>query len=77
MIVDFYLNRCHLGQVIVYDTVAKFNWGVDIRRHSIAEVIENILDKDWDPESGIAVPAPTVEEDCVVGNVGFRDTAFH
>ena len=70
--IDVTLDRCHLGQTIVYDTVAKFNWGVDIRRHSIAEVIEHILDKDWDPDSGIAVPKPTVEEDCVVSGVVSR-----
>lgn len=42
-------SRCHVGQSIIYDTVGKLNWAVDIRTHSIKTVIESILIPDWDP----------------------------
>jgi len=34
---------CHTGKVILYDTVGELGWSVDIRTHSIAQVIERIL----------------------------------
>lgn len=27
-------SKCHLGQTILYDTVNKLGWSVDIRTHS-------------------------------------------
>ncbi|KAL4070680.1 hypothetical protein J3A83DRAFT_4358795 [Scleroderma citrinum] len=35
--------RCHLGQVILYDTVTKLGWAVDIRTHTV-------LNLEWDNE---------------------------
>lgn len=40
------VHRCHLGKVALYDTVTKLNWGVDIRTHSIREVVERLLTED-------------------------------
>ncbi|KAH9483465.1 Putative lipase ATG15 [Psilocybe cubensis] len=45
-------TRCHVGQVILYDTVQKLNWSVDIRNHGIKLVIDKLLsdDAEWKPE---------------------------
>ena len=67
-------TRCHLGKSIVYDTVGKLGWKVDIRKHVIKEVITHVIEADveggWedDREEGEAreVPEARVEEDCVV-----------
>ncbi|KAK4050103.1 putative lipase atg15 [Microbotryomycetes sp. JL201] len=40
-------SRCHQGQKIVYDTVGRLGWNVDIRTHSIKPVIERVLIEDW------------------------------
>ncbi|KAF9463423.1 Alpha/Beta hydrolase protein [Collybia nuda] len=58
-------SRCHLGKSILYDTVGKLDWSVDIRTHPIKVVIEKILNEDWDPENGVEVPAAEEEKDCV------------
>jgi len=65
-------SRCHLGKKILYDTVTKWNWSVDVRTHGIIVVIEKILNQDWEPPSeeggqgGREVPEPVDEdEDCV------------
>ncbi|CED84793.1 alpha beta-hydrolase [Phaffia rhodozyma] len=44
--------RCHLGETILYDTVNKLGWSVDIRTHRIGEVINRILNVDWDDGDG-------------------------
>jgi putative lipase involved disintegration of autophagic bodies len=59
-------HRCHLGKVIVYDTVTRFSWSVHIANHPIKVLIEKILHEDWDKENGLEVPAVSHEEDCVV-----------
>ncbi|KAG8217142.1 Alpha/Beta hydrolase protein [Butyriboletus roseoflavus] len=45
-------TRCHLGKVALYDTVTKLKWAVDIRTHSIREVVERVLaeDLEWADE---------------------------
>jgi lipase ATG15 len=60
--------RCHLGKTIVYDTVSNLSWSVDIRKHGIINVIEEILGKPWQPSEdvGRSVPPAAAEEDCVV-----------
>lgn len=67
-------SRCHLGKTIVFDTVERLNWKVDVRRHPIKEVILNVLEKDmeygWD-DHGRDVPIAEVEEDCVVSTYSF------
>jgi hypothetical protein len=42
-------TRCHLGQVILYDTVAILGWSVDVRTHGIKVVVDRLLadDSDW------------------------------
>ncbi|KIM48735.1 hypothetical protein M413DRAFT_437912 [Hebeloma cylindrosporum] len=39
-------TRCHLGQSIVFDTVKKLGWAVDVRKHIIKEVVLNVLEGD-------------------------------
>ncbi|KDQ59869.1 hypothetical protein JAAARDRAFT_175419 [Jaapia argillacea MUCL 33604] len=62
-------SKCHLGQVISYDTVSKLNWTVDLRTHSIKVVIDTILAEDWEPgvdgKEGRQVPEPVFEDDCI------------
>ncbi|KAH7926631.1 alpha/beta-hydrolase [Leucogyrophana mollusca] len=63
-------TRCHLGKSIVYDTVRKLKWHVDVQKHPIRQVILNVLDADgpWpDGEGGEErdVPKAKEEEDCV------------
>ena len=42
-------SRCHLGQVILYDTVQKLGWSVNARNHGIKVVVDNLLadDSQW------------------------------
>ena len=42
-------SRCHLGQVILYDTVQKLKWSDDARTHGIKVVVDKILadDSEW------------------------------
>ena len=66
--------RCHLGNSIIYDTVTKWNWSVDVRTHSIKVVIDKLLGVDWDApqengsvvDNGTAVPTAKPEAECVV-----------
>lgn len=45
-------TRCHLGQVILYDTVQKLGWSVDIRNHPIKVIIDKLFsdNSDWKEE---------------------------
>lgn len=63
-------TRCHLGQVIRYDTVSKSKWSVDVRTHGIAVIIEKLLAEDWDEEGSSqgGVPPFYDESDCVVSS---------
>ncbi|KAF8891294.1 Lipase [Infundibulicybe gibba] len=59
-------TRCHLGSTIVYDTVNKLGWSVDVRKHIVRQVIQQVLEVEgveW--EEGREVPQARVEEDCV------------
>ncbi|TIB65665.1 hypothetical protein E3P78_00535 [Wallemia ichthyophaga] len=59
-------TRCHTGMSIVYDTVSKLGWAVDLRHHRILTVIKEILEQEWEDDDGVAyVPKPTSEEDCI------------
>ncbi|KAI0957958.1 hypothetical protein AcW1_006182 [Taiwanofungus camphoratus] len=66
-------TRCHLGKSVVFDTVGKLGWRVDVRTHTINDVITRVLEKDvkggWEvSEDGIGrdVPVAKEEVDCVV-----------
>ena len=61
-------TRCHMGKVIVYDTVTKYGWRVGIASHVIRTVITKVLHEDWEDVStgGRAVPLAVGEEDCTV-----------
>ena len=68
-------TRCHLGKSIVFDTVGKLGWRVDVRKHPIREVILNVVEKELDVGDGWEidedgtmrdVPIARYEEDCVV-----------
>ncbi|KZS91144.1 alpha/beta-hydrolase [Sistotremastrum niveocremeum HHB9708] len=52
-------TQCHLGKSIVYDTVTELKWRVELRRHTIKTVIEEVLEREWD------VPEATPEEECI------------
>ena len=71
---DIFL-RCHLGQVIKYDTVSKLGWSVSVRSHSIDVVIKDILNKPWEttPEGAVVrdVPPAEAEVDCIVRGPSF------
>ncbi|EPQ58013.1 alpha/beta-hydrolase [Gloeophyllum trabeum ATCC 11539] len=58
-------TRCHLGGSVVFDSVNKLGWGVDIRSHPIREVVRmlEIEGVDW-AENG-EVPAREKEEGCI------------
>jgi len=58
-------TRCHLGKSIVYDTVRKFSWRVDIRHHVIKEVITRVVEEEGEWEDGREVPIARVEDDCI------------
>ena len=60
-------TRCHLGKSIIYDTISRYGWRVDVRKHIIKEVITTVLDDPNDWGEGREVPLATSEEDCVVG----------
>ena len=61
-------SKCHLGKSIVYDTVSNCSWTVDIRTHTIVNVIEKLLASPWPPamDVGREVPEAVAEDDCVV-----------
>ena len=61
-------TRCHLGMSIVYDTVGRLKWSVDIRTHPIKEIINRVLEKEIWWEFGRQVPKARAEEDCVVSH---------
>ncbi|KAJ7510028.1 alpha/beta-hydrolase [Mycena galericulata] len=59
-------TRCHLGKSIIFDTVNKLGWRVDLRKHTIRNVITEVLEADgieW--EEGRTVPLAREELDCV------------
>lgn len=60
-------TSCHLGKVIRYDTVTHLGWSVDIRTHSIVQIIDRLLSEDWAQEGleGRTVPEAKADEDCV------------
>ena len=58
-------SKCHLGNVILYDTVTKHKWSVGIGNHAIRTIID-LLSEDFDPENGISVPVAEPQKDCVV-----------
>jgi len=40
-------TRCHTGKTILYDTVGRLQWSVDIRTHPIHIIIDYLLKEDW------------------------------
>jgi lipase ATG15 len=66
-------TRCHLGKTIVYDTVGKLGWKVDLRKHVIREVITKVLESDVEWEEGRDVPLARAEEDCLVSFNSLND----
>ncbi|EGN95505.1 Lipase, required for intravacuolar lysis of autophagic bodies [Serpula lacrymans var. lacrymans S7.3] len=63
-------THCHLGRSIVYDTVGRLGWRVDVRKHVIKEMILNVLEVEgqWpDDEEGKEREVPRAKEelDCV------------
>ncbi|KAJ6597044.1 alpha/beta-hydrolase [Mycena vulgaris] len=58
-------TRCHLGKTIIFDTVNKLGWKVDVRKHVIKDVITKVLEADIEWEEGRSVPLAREESDCV------------
>ncbi|KIJ13477.1 hypothetical protein PAXINDRAFT_81142 [Paxillus involutus ATCC 200175] len=60
-------TMCHLGKSIIYDTVSNLSWSVDIRKHGILTVIDNVLSQPWPAslEVGREVPLAEAQVDCV------------
>ncbi|KAI0029789.1 Alpha/Beta hydrolase protein [Vararia minispora EC-137] len=60
-------SRCHLGNTILYDTVANLSWPVDARSHRIGVLTDTLLAAPWPPAEaqGREVPAPAPEDGCV------------
>jgi len=58
-------TRCHLGKSIVYDTVNRLGWKVDVRNHVIKGVIMQVLEAEEEWEKGRQVPLAREEEDCI------------
>ncbi|KAF8328842.1 Alpha/Beta hydrolase protein [Cantharellus anzutake] len=52
-------THCHLGRSIVYDTVGKLGWSVNIQNHQLSVIINDVLTLPWD------VPNAIPEDDCV------------
>lgn len=70
-------TRCHLGKSIVFDTVTKLGWSVDVRKHVIRDVITKVLEaEDVEWEEGRDVPLAREEEDCIVSTVCIVWQAF-
>ncbi|KAF8126945.1 alpha/beta-hydrolase [Boletus edulis] len=60
-------TKCHLGKSIVYDTVSNLSWAVDVRKHGIVSVIDDVLSRPWQASSdaGREVPVAEPEVDCM------------
>ena len=71
-------SKCHLGNVILYDTVTSRKWSVNIANHGIRAIVD-LLESDFDPENKISVPVAEPEKDCVVSRLqhGFSHARFH
>jgi len=59
-------TKCHLGKKVVYDTVTQLGWRVNVQKHTIKELITNVLADDREWEEGRHVPlAVDEDEDCI------------
>jgi lipase ATG15 len=61
-------THCHMGKTILYDTVGRLGWHVDVRTHRIGDVITRLLELEEEWEPGRSVPAAREEIDCVVSS---------
>ena len=72
-------TKCHLGQSIIFDTVQRMKWKVDVRKHIIKTLVKDVLEGgvwwgDDEEEEGVlkssrrnaVVPKPIIESECVV-----------
>jgi len=60
-------SRCHIGNIIEYDTVTELSWAVRLTNHPIATVIDSVLSKPWPAaeKQGREVPELKRQDDCV------------
>ncbi|KAJ2747733.1 putative lipase atg15 [Coemansia sp. BCRC 34301] len=59
-------SKCHNGRIMVFDTVARRNWRMDIRHHRINEVIYLVFEPWGNIDSEEAMPLLLPEDkDCV------------
>lgn len=40
-------TKCHSGRAIIYDTIGRLGWSVDIRAHRIDQLIALVFVEDW------------------------------
>jgi lipase ATG15 len=68
MHVFYPLDSCHFGNIIEYDTVTNLSWSVNVRTHTIAQLIDKVLAQPWPEaeEQGREVPPLKRQDDCVV-----------
>ena len=62
-------SKCHLGNVIKYDTITKYGWKRgSLTTHPIKVMITQVLHEDWESieTGGRAVPKAELEENCTV-----------
>ena len=55
-------TKCRTGQTIIYDTVGKLGWGVDIRTHRIAVLIDKLLIPNWDKDADKDIQGKVYED---------------
>lgn len=52
--------RCHLGKIIVYDTITRFKWSQALIHHPIAVMITKILAEDWEEDRPVPEAVPQI-----------------
>ncbi|KAH9944828.1 alpha/beta-hydrolase [Amylocystis lapponica] len=70
-------SRCHLGTSIVYDTVTNLSWAVDIRTHTVVNVIDKILSQPWAASEEIGREVPEAKFEEIVWYVELRVSTTH
>lgn len=54
-------SRCHLGEVIRYDTVGQLKWGVSLSNHPIRVIIDSVLGVNWGEGDTVPKPQKAIE----------------
>jgi lipase ATG15 len=57
-------TKCHLGKTIIFNTIEKLGWKVDVRKHIVNEVVHMLERNDVEWEEGREVPLAYAEVNC-------------